>query len=376
MSRTHVSVLAAILLASLVTPAMSVVIHVPSDQPTIQEGVNAAGKGDTVLVAAGTYSGELNRDIDFGGINTVLLAPYGPKSTIIDCLDSTRAFHLHSGEDTTSVIDGFTIYNGRSEGPGGGFLCDGASPAIRDCIFEGNWSAKGGGAFACIASAPVFVDCIFFGNSSESGFPGEGGAFRCSDGASPSFRGCEFRANSSDVGAALACTGASTCHIMRCLFRGNAAGTGGAVACRGSSDVIIEHCTMTGNISPSGTCVSSEGGSTVEATATIMAFGWKGAAVLCWSGGTATLVCCDVYSNEHGDWVGCIADQHGLNGNIRVDPLFCGMSNPGERYTLHADSPCAPDNSGGCGVIGAFGVGCVSTPVEGASWGTIKARYR
>jgi len=36
-------------------PTLSLTIHVPDDQPTIQSGLHAAASGDTVLVACGTY---------------------------------------------------------------------------------------------------------------------------------------------------------------------------------------------------------------------------------------------------------------------------------------------------------------------------------
>jgi len=377
MQRTRAVALAAIVLVGLAGPAASVVIHVPGDQPTIQEGVNAAGKGDTVLVAPGTYSGELNRNIDFGGVNTVLRAVSGAEATTIDGLDGARAFHLHSGEDTTSVIEGFTIISGRTDDIGGGFLCDGASVTIRGCIFEGNWTGDRGGALACVASSCVIANTTFYGNTSEYALHGEGGAVYCTNGSNLTVRDCVFRSNSSDMGGALACSGSSSVRIVRCLCWGNAADSGGAFACRGSSSMTIEQCTMSDNISVSGTSVCCDGNSTVEATATIMAFGWKGTAVMCWTGGTVTLACCDVYSNEYGDWVGCIADQSGVNGNFSADPLYCWfISTPDRRFSLHADSPCAPENSSCCGQVGAFGVGCESTPVEETSWGTIKAKYR
>ena len=92
----------------------------------------------------------------------------------------------------------------------------------------------------------------------------------------------------------------------------------------------------------------------------IIAFGTGGDAVRCWYEDTdLTVRCCDVYGNSGGDWIGCIASQYGIDGNISQDPLFCDALT-GD-FTLDAASPCAPEHSGGCGLIGAWPVGCGST---------------
>ena len=74
------------------------------------------------------------------------------------------------------------------------------------------------------------------------------------------------------------------------------------------------------------------------------------------AGSTPLLTCCDVYGNAGGDWVGCIASQSGIGGNISLDPLFCDAAN-GD-YGLEGDSPCAPDYNPNCGLIGAWPTGC------------------
>jgi hypothetical protein len=45
-----------VLLAATAVPAAAVTINVPADYPTVQQGLNAANPGDTVLVALGVYA--------------------------------------------------------------------------------------------------------------------------------------------------------------------------------------------------------------------------------------------------------------------------------------------------------------------------------
>lgn len=107
---------------------------------------------------------------------------------------------------------------------------------------------------------------------------------------------------------------------------------------------------------------------------TIVAFS-DGLGVTC-TGGVATLTCCDVFGNQDGDWVDCLAGQLGLEGNFAADPRFCDLNEGG--LTLDSSSPCLPGNhpqGEECGLIGAFGPGCGTTPVRATTWGAIKSAF-
>ncbi len=96
------------------------IIDVPADQPTIQDGINAASNGDTVLVADNTYY----ENINFKG-KKITVASYfliDRDSTHIDAtiIDGSQPTHpdtgsvvrFVSGEDSNSVLTGFTITGG------------------------------------------------------------------------------------------------------------------------------------------------------------------------------------------------------------------------------------------------------------------------
>jgi hypothetical protein len=109
----------------------------------------------------------------------------------------------------------------------------------------------------------------------------------------------------------------------------------------------------------------------------ILASGVLGEAVTCEYSSSATLSCSDVFGNEGGDFVGCIASQDTLDGNFSADPLFCDPVN--DDLTLRPDSPCMPGNhpyGADCGLIGAMESGCGPISIESDSWGKVKERFR
>ena len=142
---------------------------------TIQAGIDAADNGDTVLVAAGTYSGPGNRWIDFNSKLIVLSASDGPASTTIDCENVyTRAFNFHLGETPAAAVVGFTIINGLRD-YGGAIVCLFSHPQIRNCVISDNTANVAGGGFYCYMSVFTLADCTISDNNPEGVWADYGG---------------------------------------------------------------------------------------------------------------------------------------------------------------------------------------------------------
>jgi len=219
---------------ALTASAWGTVRYVPAEYSTIQAGIDAAVGGDTVLVADGIYTGDGNRDLDFWGKAILVASENGPEATIIDCAGSEQDPHrglcFHTGEDSSSIVRGFTIRNGWSPSGSAIHCRDNSSPTILNNIMTGNTATYGsggaiycwysspriegntisanataysdGGAIACWYSSPILDYNTISDNMATYG---NGGAIFCRD-SSPAIRGNHITANTAyDDGGGIYC---------------------------------------------------------------------------------------------------------------------------------------------------------------------------
>lgn len=180
-------------LVFLVEPAFCVTYYVPDDFPTIQAAVDATWGGETIIVRAGTYTGEGNKNITINKIITVR-SESGPENTIIDCEGAGRGFSFVNVSNLT-VLDGFTIINGSvtgttTTGNGGGIYCSSASPRISNCIISGNRASYYGGGIYGTGSSFTLTNCSIINN----GASGSGGGIYATGGTS-SLSNCSITGN-------------------------------------------------------------------------------------------------------------------------------------------------------------------------------------
>ncbi|MFC1683262.1 FlgD immunoglobulin-like domain containing protein [Candidatus Zixiibacteriota bacterium] len=213
------------------------------DASSIQSAIYLAVDWDTILVAAGRYTGENNKNIDYQEKTLVVRSESGPYVTFIDCQGDGRGFNFYNGETGASKLEGLTITNGFvSGGDGGAIHCLGSSsPAINNCILQGNGTEGDGGGLCCdLNSSPSLLDCKIINNYADYG-----GGVCGKGGSSPNLTSCVVAADSAERGGGLYLNGGVSA-VTDCIIVDNKAQLGGGIGLSSASP-IITRSTIVGN---------------------------------------------------------------------------------------------------------------------------------
>lgn len=331
-------------------------ISVPADQPTIQAAIEAAQDGDTVVVAPGTYVETIN----FRGKAITVTSSGGADVTIIDGNQAGSVVTFSSSEWYTSVLNGFTLRNGRAilaapvYGNGGGIFISAASPIITNNrivqnqgfngagiyaggspVISGNlisensriagWSGGfgGGGIYLCGSSALIEGNTIVKNSMSQAS--GGGGIFMTCDGHSI-IRGNTISQNGGtglSGGGGIYVNSASVNHqIIQNIITANSSSYGGGIyLARG---IVVSNNTVVDNSASDGTALYLDRYSWGSGLVVNNILSGKGGQSLIYSASSSTLnppfrnnI---LFSDAATIYGGTFTDLNGINGNIAADP--------------------------------------------------------
>lgn len=136
---------------------------------TIQKGIDACWYFDTVFVFPGTYF----ENIVFHGIDLTLVGIKGRDSTIIDGgANGSSVVTFESGESSATVIDGFTVQNGKTfemeKGAGFTIRYSTTNPVLKNLRIRNNEAMSYGGGIFCFNTGTVNItNCIVENNKAR-----------------------------------------------------------------------------------------------------------------------------------------------------------------------------------------------------------------
>ena len=279
-------------------------IHVPDDFETVDEAVQWAHSGDTIVLGPGTHPAN---NLNLSGKSVTIRGATGNAGdlwTTIDGQNQGRVFNLDSSHVDSSaiVIKDLVITGGTDWGGGGGVYARNTSPTIMNCTFTGNsTTSEAGGAVRLWNSNAQITGCLFYGNSANNpnaNSTASAAAISVSYG-SPTISGCTIRNNTSEARAGgiffHTCDGTiSNCEIIDNTSNGYC---GGGIGLFESSPTIVG-CRILGNTN---------------------ANGWGGGGICVEKNSLPTIIDCTIQNNETdtsgggiyirvgGDWGGSIA---------------------------------------------------------------------
>ncbi|MHC4945034.1 MAG: right-handed parallel beta-helix repeat-containing protein [Planctomycetota bacterium] len=250
--------------------AFSATIYVPDDYPTIQQAIDAAVDGDTIIVRSGTYV----ENIDFKGKAITVQSEKGPESTILDGGLKDEVVTFNSGEGYHSILDGFTVTNGNggikcgtATGPliihniikenhasfsGGGIYCYTALPTIAYNTISWNDSDRYGGGIYCLSCTPIIVGNILYRNRSNDGLFSYGGGI-CGSHSTGIITNNIFYGNKALAGGAIQWSGDGSATITNnTIFENTGIQMGGGLLCITSPATVVTNTIFWNNHAPVG----------------------------------------------------------------------------------------------------------------------------
>ncbi|MFC1898689.1 right-handed parallel beta-helix repeat-containing protein [Candidatus Cloacimonadota bacterium] len=231
----------------LISQLSAEIINVPSDQPTIQDGINVSVDGDTVLVQQGTFT----ENINFNGHNITVASLFLTTqnttyiaSTIIDGNQNGSVVTFESGEDPNAVLCGFTLTNGQAS-DGGGIYCSSSSPNLQNLMVADNMAPWGGGIKCTWESSPILTNVNIISNGSNNG-----GGLHCQLNSSPILNYVTIMDNVGFLGGGVYCENSSPI-IKNSIILNNQAENGGGIYCVNNSSPDLMNIDISNNMSSS-----------------------------------------------------------------------------------------------------------------------------
>ena len=206
---------------------------------SIQDMIEVAEDGDTVLLEDGTYYeviDTLGKAITVRGGD---LCGGEPGAVLDGSFLNSSVITCSSGETSSTRFIGLKLIGGATYN-GGGMYIYGSSPLVEHCWFVNNLSYDAGGGLYSIQADPEIRSCRFEGNYSY----GSGGGI-CIDESLAEISSCHFESNeSAEYGGGVGLIYGGEATISKSLFLSNEAttsGGGGGVACV-QSELEITDC--------------------------------------------------------------------------------------------------------------------------------------